>query len=920
MPLKSKLTSRSPTSIHTPQKTLKFVIPPHTEEKNSLNHSTLNCPQPAKDSITSKANTVNFTSQQTRDNGDQYGLLEKGKDCDENPSNLVSTDDEVSSLILDVNNTTLHPTPCELTNYDSSSSQSMQAEDIYGFIFAEEKETGHKDKTIPQQQITSAAKHTRSILKSRPLSPKTYFDGTYESFQDKIYYTLHGARDSVDLTTVRFQIGCVSPHFGDDSSSNEHVVNTCYVSPESRNIESPRIARKTVRFADEEIDFMQTYPTSMNPLFSNVFPLRNDPDVDEVASIFGSDTPSSLEENFTKMPEINKFCNHSPTTSAGSNFISINIGMMPNQLPKPVDNNLANIYVTEKPNCVKIDEATNWRIMPKNEYTLENSNEKMDDYSTLDYDLLKLNNKMNVISNDKTHPTTRINSSRINKVQGYADLLIGRPKLHDDFLIPRQQLLTNNFSLNRLFTHPFNECQHANSTALSPQNAYRLNSRSNNHNVFLPSPQNHSLSNKTNTLETNQTQYLIRSLYGTSAPNNEQTYDSVRQSGLENKNNILLPEYPTNSNNINKSSRIQYQTTYASDYEGIDLSLMRNETPTTPSSPSSSSTITTVVETGRHRDYVSDTENCTTLVSQSTTPGITKDSLRNKKDNKRKTESSKLIISIQQKQPSQSSASLSTTSTQLLQRPPRVCEPSVVNLNSSDPRMITSAYEFESTQSEVNKQEGLMKFEKNLITSNPNTNQNVNDDPKACWFRLHYGYSEENKCNTNKSPVQNQFSINIRNQPTVFKQPDKFVNDSDNCDYDNVANLLPKCVTPSTFKLGTTPVVKKLFGPKLQYATYTQIQDVTQSLTELLQSEGIYQHQQQTKSPMLPQQLYHQGNKLNVLSALQPIPIKPEVFNRSSVNIKRRPEIPSALSIEEERLIKSLERLNRRLNDIIIRQ
>ncbi|VDP59237.1 unnamed protein product [Schistosoma mattheei] len=226
---------------------------------------------------------------------------------------------------------------------------------------------------------------------------------------------------------------------------------------------------------------------------------------------------------------------------------------------------------------------------------------------------------------------------------------------------------------------------------------------------------------------------------------------------------------------------------------------------TTPSSPSPPSTITTVVETGRHRDYVSDTENCTTLLSQSTTPGITKDSLRNKKDNKRKTESSKLVISIQQKQPLRSSASLNTTSAQLLQRRPRVCESSVVNLNSSDPRMIT---------------------------------------------------------------------------------PDKFVNDSDNCDYDNVANLLPKCVTPSTFKLGTTPVVKKLFGPKLQYATYTQIQDVTQSLTELLQSEGIYQHQQQTESPMLPQQLYHQGNKLNVLSALQPIPIKPEVFNRSSVNTK----------------------------------
>ncbi|CAH8639992.1 unnamed protein product [Schistosoma margrebowiei] len=888
MPLKSKLTSRSPTSIHTPQKTLKFVIPPHTEGKSSLNHSTLNFPQPAKDSIASKANTVNFTSQKTRDNSDQYGLLEKGNDCDENPSNLVSTDDEVSSLILDVNNTMLQPTPCELTNYDSSGSQSIQAEDIYGFIFAEEKESSHKGETIPQQQITSEAKHTRSILKSRPLSPKTYFDGTYESFHDKMYYTLHGARDSVDLTTVRFQIGCVSPCFGDDSSSNEHVMNTCYVSPEARNIESPRIARKTVRFADEESDFMQTYPTSMNPLFSNVFPLRNDPDIDEVASIFGSDTPSSLEENFTKIPEINKFCNYSPTTSAGSNFISISIGMMPNQLLKPVDDNLANIYDTEKPNCVKIDEATNWRIMPKNEYTFENSNEKMNEYSTLDYDLLKLTDKMNVTSSDKAHPTTRINSSRINKVQGYADLLIGRPKLHDDFLIPRQQLLTNNFSLNRLFTHPFSECQHANSTTLSPQNTYRFNPRSKNHNVFLPSPQNHSLSNKTDTLETNQTQYLIRSLYGTSVPNNEQTYDSVRQSSIENKNNILLPEYPTNSNNINKSSRIPYQTTYASDYEGIDLSLIRNETPTTPSSPSPSSTIITVVETGRHRDHVSDTENCTTLVSQSTTPGITKDSLRNKEDNKQKSESSKLTISIQQKQPSQSSASLNTTSARLPQRRPRVCESSVVNLNSSDPRMIASAYEFESTQSEVNKQEGLMKFEKNPITSNPSTNQNVNNDPKACWFRLHYGYSEETKCNTNKSPVQNQFSINIKNQPTVFKQPDKFVNDSDNCDYDNVANLLPKCVTPSTFKLGTTPVVKKLFGPKLQYATYTQMQDVTQSLTELLQSEGVYQHQHQTKSPMLPQQLYHQGNKLNVLSALQPIPIKPEVFNQSSVNIKSK--------------------------------
>ncbi|CAI2734115.1 unnamed protein product [Schistosoma spindalis] len=694
MPLKSKLTSRNPTSIHTPQKTLKFVIPPHTGEKNSSNHSSLNCgnlsPQPAKDSITCKANTVNFTYQQTRDNGDQDGFLEKGKDCEENQSNVVSTDDEVSSLILDVNNATLQPTPCELTTYDSSGSQSIQAEDIYGFDFTEEEETSHKDETIPQQKITSAAKHTRSILKSRPFSPKTYFDGTYESFQDKMYYTLHGTRDSVDLTTVRFQIGCVSPYFGDDSSSNEHFVNTCYVSPEARNIESPRTARKTVRFADEESEFMQTYPTPMNPLFSNFFPLRNDPDIDEVASIFGSDTPSSLEENFTKIPEINKFCNYSPTTSVGSNFISISIGMMPNQLPKPVDKNSANIYDREKPNCVKIDEATSWRIMPKNEYTLENSNEKMSEYSTLDYDLLKLNGKMNVTSNDKTHPTTRINFSRTNTVQGYADLLIGRPKLHDDFLIPRQQLLTNNVSLNRLFTHPFNEYQHTNSTTLSPQNTYRFNPRLNNHNVFLPGPQNHSLSNKTDTLETNQTHYLIRNLYSRSVPNNEQTYDSVRQSGTEDKNNILLHEYPNNSNNINKNPRIQYQTTYPSDYEGIDLSLTRNETPTTPLSPSSSSTITTVVETSRHRDYVSDTENCTTLVSQSTTPGITKDSLRNKKNDKQKTESSKLIISIQQKQPSQSYAPLNTTSARLLQHRSRVCESSAVNLNSSDPRMINA--------------------------------------------------------------------------------------------------------------------------------------------------------------------------------------------------------------------------------------
>ncbi|CAH8659047.1 unnamed protein product [Schistosoma rodhaini] len=881
--------SRRPTLIRTPQKTLKFVIPPHSGEQTSLNHSTLNrgnlSPQPAKDSITSKANTVNFISQQTLVNGDQDGLLENGRDCDENPSNLASTDDEVSSLILDVNNTTLQPTHCELTTYDSSASQSIQAEDIYGFIFTEQKKTSHKDETIPQQQTTSAAKHTRSILKSRPLSPKIYFDGTYESFQDKMYYTLHGTRDSVDLTTVRFQIGCVSPYFGDDSSSNEHVVNTCYVPPEAENIESPRTARKTVRFADEARDFIQTYPTSMNPLFSNVFPLRNDPDIDEIASIFGSDTPSSLEENLAKTTEINN-CNYSPTTSVGSNFISISIGMMPNQLPKPVNRNSTNIYDTEKTNYVKIDEPTNWNIMPKNEYTLESSNEQTNEYSTLDYELIKSNGKMNVTSIDKTYPTTRINSSRINKVQGYADLLIGRPKLHDDFLIPRQQLLTNNFSLNRLFTHPFNGYQHENSTTLSPQNTYRFNPPSNNHNIFLSGPQNHSLSNKTDTLETNRTHYLIRNLHSTSLPNNEQTYDSVRQSGIENKNNILLHEYQNNSSNINKSSQIQYQTTYASDYEGIDLSLMGNDTPTTPLSPSPSSTITTVIETGRQRDHASDTENCTTLVPQPTTQGITKESLWNKEDNKQKTESSKLIISIQQKQHSQSSAPLNTTPARLLQRRPRVCESSAIGLNSSDPRMINSAYEFETTQSEVNKQEDLMKFEKNSITPNPITNQNVTNNPKACWFRLHNGYSEETKCSTNKSPTKNQFSINIRNQPTVFKQPDKLVNDSDSCDYDNVANLSPKCVTPSTFKLGTTPVVKKLFGPKLQSATYTQIHDVTQRLTEFLQSEGDYKHQQQTKSPIIAQQLCHQGNKLKALSTLQPIPVKPEVFNQSSVNNK----------------------------------
>ncbi|CAH8565469.1 unnamed protein product [Schistosoma turkestanicum] len=873
--------SQNPNSTHTPRKTLKFVIPPHPVEKTPLSHSTKHCgnlsPHPTEDKVISKANVPNSTSHQTPESDDQDGFLKEDKDFDENPSNLGSTDDEVSSLILDVNNSTPQSTPCEPTVCDSFDSRKKETEDIYGFIFTEDKEIDLQGKTTPQQQTNSELKHTRSILKSRSLSPKTYFDSTCESSQDKIYYTVHGTRDSVDLTTVRFQIGCISPSFSGDSNSNDLVMNTYPILSESETIESPRTTRKTVRFADETNDFTQIHPTSMAPLFSNVFPLRIYRDADDVTSIFDSDTPSSIEESSTKIPEIKSFYNYDPTTSVSSNFLSISIGKMSNQLSKPGDRNSTNIYNTQKSHYLKNDDSTNWEIVSKNEYISENFNEQKDEYSTLDYELLKSSGKLNVTSNNETHSTTPTNSSRINTSQGYADLLIGRPNLHDDFLIPRQQLLTNEVSL---FTHPFNGYKNEHSTTLSPQNIYRSNAQSNNYKIFLSGRQNYSLSDKTDTSETNRTQFLMQNLSSTGTPNNEQTYVTVRQSDTANKANILLHQYPTDSNHINEGSQTQNQDTYAPDYEGIDLSFMRRKITTTASSPLPSSIRATVMGTGHHRDHFSDTENCNKLVLQPPSPDITKESLSNKKNNNRNSESSRSIINIQQKQASQSSTTVQTTSARLLKRRPRVCEPSAVDLNISDSRMITSAYEFESTQSEGNLKENLLKFEEPFIIPHSNPNQNVSSNPKACWFRLHDGYSAEANYDSGEHPQHDQFKINIRNQPAVFKRPDKVANECDSCDYDNISNLPSKCVLPSTFRLGNTSVVKKLFGPKSQYATYTQ------GVSGLFQSKEKCLPQQPTKSLTPSQQLHQQENKPKSLSTLQPVPVEQKVFHQSSGNTK----------------------------------
>ncbi|KAK4475831.1 hypothetical protein MN116_001083 [Schistosoma mekongi] len=910
MPLKSKIASHGPVLTHTPRKTLKFVIPPQPCEENSFNSSALTCrelsPQLIESSAVSMENFINNTTRDIRSSNHQGYSTVRTKYFDENPSNHTSTDDEISSLILDINNTTPRSALCDIPNCESSGSWNVQSEDIYSSGLIKEKEINQNVSATTQQQTNPASKHTRSILKSRPLSPKTHLDNTYEGFQNKAHDTLCGPRDSVDLTTVRFQIGCVSPYFGGNNSSNENVVNTFNMFSESTNIESPRTARKTVRFADEASDFIQTYPESMNPIFSNVFPLRITPDVDDTISIFGSDTSSSVEDNLAQIPEKNAFHNYGPTTSADSSFISISIGLTPNQPSELITVNSTNLCNTENVNYLKINEATNRKLVPTSEYSVENSDKQNHEYSTFVYESLKPNAKMNNTPKDKAYPIPRINSSRVNNVQGYADLLIGRPKLHDDFLIPRQQLLTHKVSLNPLFSRPNNGYQSEKSSKLSYQDGYRLNTRPNNYNVFLPGPLNSSLPRKMCILETSQMPVFTRTPYNTSALNNRQVCDAAKHSNIENKTEILLPNYSADSNSDNNHP-IQHQDIDLPDYEGIDLPILRNKTPTPSLSPSPPSTVTTVSETNHCYDHSSDTENYATLGPYQMTPVDIKKSASDKNSTNQMTESHKFSVNIQHKPNLQSSIPLYTTSARLLERRPRICEPFARNVNSPSPRMFMSAYEFETVQPKVNAYENSLKSEKSSIIFKSSTNKNATNNPNTCWFRLHNGYSEE----INSNATQNQFSINIRNQPVTFTQSDELVNQSGHCDYDNVINLRSKCVTPSTFRLTTTPVVTKLFGPKMECATYTQVQDVTQSLAEFLDSELECQQQQ-------PQ--YQQESKLRALSTLQPVPIASRVLSQSPNNIKKKPEVPSALSLEEERLIKSLERLNRRLNDTFIRQ
>ncbi|KAH8863848.1 hypothetical protein KSF78_0002816 [Schistosoma japonicum] len=872
------IASHSQVSTHTPRKTLKFVIPPQPCEKNSFNASELTCrelsPQLIKSSDVLKKNFINSATHNIRGSNHQGGSTVRTKDFEENPSNHTSTDDEISSLILDVNNTTPRSTPCDIPNCKSSGSWNAQSEGTYSSSFIKEKEINQNVVKAAQQKTYSASKHTRSILKSRSLSPKTHPDNTCESFQNKVCDTLYGPSDSVDLTNVRFQIGCISPYFGGNNSSNENVVNTCNISLESTNIESPRTARKTVRFADETSDFIQTYPESMNPIFSNVFPLRIIPDVDDTISVFGSDTSSSIEENLAQIPEKSAFHDYGPATSVDSSFISISIGLLPNQPSELITTNSTNLCNTKNVNYLKIDEATNHKPVPTNEYTVENSDKQNHEYSTIVYESLKPTGKMNNTPKDKLYPTPRINSSRVINSQGYADLLIGRPKLHDDFLIPRQQLLTYKVSLNHLFSRPSNGYQSGKSPKLSYQDGYRFNTRSNNCNVLLPGPLNSSLSTKISTLETSQTPVSTRTPCTTSALNNRQVCNAAKYSNIDNKTEILLTNYSADSNSDNNHS-IQRRDIDLPDYEGIDLPFSRNKTPTPLLSPSSSSTLTTVAESNHCRDHSSDTEHYATLLPHQMRSADTKMSKSDRNNSTQITESYKFSVNIQHKPNLQSSIPLYTASARLLERRPRICEPSAVNVYSSNPHMFMSAYEFETVQPKVNAYENSLKSEKSPIIFKSSSNQNATNNLNTCWFRLHNGYSEE----INSNSAKNQLSINIRNQPATFTQSDELVNQSGHCDYDNVTNLSSKCVTPSTFRLTTTPVVTKLFGPKIECATYTQVHDVTQSLTEFLHSELECQQQQ-------PQ--YQQESKLRTPSTLQPVPIEPNVLSQSPNNIRSK--------------------------------
>ncbi|CAH8610711.1 unnamed protein product [Heterobilharzia americana] len=557
----------SPTSSHTPRKPLKFVISPQPNERESTSNrlptSSGSVLKIAEDPVTP---VTNISACSTQVHSNQVRSTEVRKSSDENPPNSSGTDDEISSITLDISNPVCQFASCEYTREDNDS-----------IIFPEDSETSQTDENIPHFEIGSTPKYTRSILKSRSISPRTYLDSTYECFQDEFADTLYRLRDSVELATDRFQIGYVPSHYGGSSCTSEYVLQSCSTSHESEIIESPRTPRKTVRFADETTDFAQSCPTSVNPIFSNVFPLKIASDIDVIPSAVRSDTLTPTQPSLEKIAENNPVHSYGSLSSMSSNFISISIGFTSAQSLKPFNTNPVSMHNLDIVNSnSEISENPNPKISLKTECTTEHSIKEKKE-QTLEYERLKSHNQRTASSFRKSQSKTNVNSRRISKSQGYADLLIGRPNLHKDFLIPRQQLLSYRTSLSPLFSHQMSGYQSITSSKLSCQDSNHPDAEGNSSNGGLPCSLNALLSDIAAPLEVNQNCFRVHNPCSTNSFENQRIYDTMKDIDIHVK--AQCQNAPASTYTHNDNERKFYRDVDPPDYEGINVSFIRNEMP-----------------------------------------------------------------------------------------------------------------------------------------------------------------------------------------------------------------------------------------------------------------------------------------------------------------------------------------------------
>ncbi|CAH8868577.1 unnamed protein product [Trichobilharzia szidati] len=875
------ITSKTPTpTSNTHRAPLKFVISsqttcptksPTSQSILTSNSASLSIPQTKKDSIHSKTNIPSWGAEI---HSDQIDCSNMKKSFQENQANLSETDEEISSLSSDMN---ASPVPCvDVSSVSLSSSQrTTPIEDLDDSISLTDMELSNE-----KAEMNSVPKSTRSILKSRSISPRICVDHTtYEFSPEDFIDPLYGPRDSVELASVRFQIGYAAPP--PLPAQPQPPTSACDTIPKSEVIESPRTSRKTVRFADETNDI---YQTVINPIFSNVFPLKvTSESSDFITSVYKND---SIIPSAQTMVAENEAIENNSTPPTSSQFISVSIGFPQNEFFKFINTNTMNPTTDDTE-----------VYSEKNEYTTLNNTPKLDDREdiyTSQYETLKPSEEVTTTTTPLPPPASKtqskvlqISSKRINKLQGYADLMIGRPKLNKDFLIPRQQLLTYRVSISPLFHQQ-----------QRPSNVNRpMNSLSNNHISTNLESVSSSPSNLFSDMSSRHTS--VRSPINTMT--NSPTYDTTGYSSSDTTVNI---ETGNNDDDAADDDDVNLP-----DYEGINIPFENNNHDNTTTTHTNFSSLpTTTEEISKHQEkvnitqpIVSDLTTCTKNVIGPKKQQIQKEfrkqspvicngnntnhNLNN--GNQDREHSEHLLVNVQQRQLSKSSLPLYTTSARLLSRRPRVCEPSDVNQNLQKTKLFTSTCEFESSTSENNSHEILSK-----VNDPPVNNSNT------YWFRLHTdGYSEKDDFPQTENSTQNDY---------------------DNLDSIHTSSPPPPSPPTSTSRQPVNSFVTNVFGSRLECSTYSssQIHDVTSSLNEFLNSEReCQQHQHQTRQQSQSRHKLKDESKIN--QALKPIHVNTEIFNHSTPRVKKRTKVPSALSVEEENLVKSLERLNKRLNEIL---